>query len=114
MLIKAMLENIGLNVTLVENGKEVVEKAINQDFEVILMDINMPIMNGLEATNSLRKHGISTPIIALTANTMQGKDQKCLAAGYNGFLTKPIQTETLIDKLGKYLTPSLKKTNTTD
>jgi CheY-like chemotaxis protein len=67
------------------------------------MDIQMPKMNGYEAVKALRKHDIKTPIIALTAYAMKGDDKKCLDAGCNGYMAKPVDHEILLEMLDKYL-----------
>jgi len=90
MLVKLLLQRIGFDVTVVKDGGEAVKKAEREEFDLIFMDIHMPNMNGYEATRTLRKKGIATPIVALTANAMKGDDRKCLAAGCNDYLPKPI------------------------
>ena len=72
-------------------------------YDLIFMDIQMPNMNGLEATATLRKNAIETPIIALTANAMKGDDEKCFNAGCDGYLTKPINRKKLLEMIEKYL-----------
>ena len=67
------------------------------------MDIQMPRMNGYEATKALREQGITAPIIALTANVMKGDEEKCLAAGCDGYIAKPIDKAQLVQVLDKYL-----------
>ncbi len=103
ILVKSLLNKIGLTVTIAEDGREAVEKALNQEFDLILMDIQMPNMNGYEATQALRQKGITTPIIAQTANAMKGDDNKCLEAGCDDYLPKPIDRKELLEKLKKYL-----------
>jgi len=103
VLIKLLLERLGLEVTLVEDGKQAVDKALNEDFDLILMDIQMPNMNGYKATGMLREKGIATPIVALTAYAMKGDDKKCLEAGCDNYLCKPIDRVKLIQLISKYI-----------
>jgi CheY-like chemotaxis protein/anti-sigma regulatory factor (Ser/Thr protein kinase) len=102
-LIKLILERLGLEVTIAENGREVVEKATSEHFDLILMDIQMPVMNGYEATMALREQQVTIPIIAVTAYAMKGDCEKCLAAGCDDYLSKPIERKELLKKLQKYL-----------
>ena len=103
VLVKLLLERMGLKVTIAKEGSEAVQKALAGTFELILMDIQMPGMNGYEAARILREKGIATPIIALTANAMKGDDKKCIAAGCDDYLPKPIDRHKLIEKVSKYL-----------
>jgi CheY-like chemotaxis protein len=105
ILIKLLLQKIGFDVTVANNGEEAVKKARKHKFDLIFMDIHMPKMNGYEATRTLRKEGVATPVIALTANAMKGDDRKCFAAGCNDYLTKPIDRKWLLCVLQKYLDP---------
>ncbi|MHC4295556.1 MAG: response regulator, partial [Planctomycetota bacterium] len=90
-----ILEKQGHRVVAAGNGKEVLERLEVEEFDVILMDVQMPDMNGLEATRIIRKNekdsGKHIPIIALTAHAMKGDREKCLAAGMDRYLAKPIQ-----------------------
>ena len=88
------------------DGSQAVQQALEHDYDLILMDMQMPIMNGDEATMELRKKGITTPIVALTANAMDGDDKKCIEAGCDYYLPKPIIREDLMDVLKKYLCPA--------
>jgi len=108
VLIELLLKQMGLDVTIAQDGKEAVEKALSQSFDLILMDIQMANMDGYEATRALRRKGITVPITALTAHAMKGDDQKCIAAGCDGYLSKPIERGRLLQVLRKYL-PSEKK-----
>jgi PAS domain S-box-containing protein len=105
MLIKLLLEKMGLEVTIAEDGNEAVQKVFSQPFDLIFMDIQMPSMNGYEATKILREEGITTPIIALTAHAMMGDDAKCISAGCDDYLSKPINQKELIKTIRKHLTP---------
>jgi CheY-like chemotaxis protein len=106
VLIRAMLERLGLDVTIAEDGRQAVDEALKGHFDLIFTDIQMPHMNGYEATRTLRKQGIETPIIALTANAMKGDDRKCFAAGCDDYLPKPIKANELSRTISKYLAPS--------
>jgi PAS domain S-box-containing protein len=101
--IKLLLSRMGLDVTIAENGMEAVQKCMAQEFDLIFMDIMMPNMNGYEAISELRKKGVLTPIIALTANAMKDDEQKCIEAGSDDYLAKPLDRNKLIGILQKYL-----------
>ncbi len=98
-LAKAILERENMHVTVAHNGREAVDLFMSRDFDSILMDIQMPEMDGYQATAAIRhhekQHGGHIPIIAMTAHAMQGDRQKCLAAGMDGYITKPLHTEDL-------------------
>ena len=93
-LAQGLLERHGHNVTIVSNGREAVEAAADTQFDLILMDVHMPIMDGLEATRAIRARS-AVPIIALTASAMAGDREACMAAGMNDYLTKPIEVDRL-------------------
>jgi two-component system sensor histidine kinase/response regulator len=101
MLIKLLLEKIGFDVTLAEDGAGGIDKAMATPFDIIFMDIQMPGMNGYEASRTLRDNGQKTPIIALTANAMKGDDEKCFAAGCDYYLSKPIDSASLAEIVSK-------------
>ena len=103
MLITKLLEKMGFEVAIAEDGNIAVQKALAQSFDLILMDMMMPNMNGYEATMALRDKGVSTPIIALTANAMKGDREKCLEAGCDDYLSKPIDQGELKRILDKYV-----------
>ncbi|MHC4270707.1 MAG: ATP-binding protein, partial [Planctomycetota bacterium] len=103
MLIKRMLNKMGLEPKVVEDGEKAVEVASSENYDLIFMDIQMPNMNGFEATRLLRQKGVQTPIVALTANALKGDDQKCLKAGCSDYMSKPIKREKLLTVLEKYL-----------
>jgi len=105
ILIEILLKKIGLSASIAADGLQAVELASRESFELILMDIQMPGKNGLDAARELRARGIQTPIIALTANAMKGDRERCLQAGCNGYLTKPVDRSKLIEALRQYLKP---------
>ena len=103
IVIKRILEKAGFEVTVADDGTEALLQAQNGSFDLILMDIQMPNMNGYEATKALRGAGITTPIVAVTANAMKGDDKKCLQAGCDDYMAKPIRRERLLEMLDKHL-----------
>ncbi|MHB9070258.1 MAG: CHASE domain-containing protein [Sedimentisphaerales bacterium] len=105
ILARLLLNRMGLEVTIAEDGNQAVQKALNQKFDLIFMDIQMPFMNGYEATRALREKGITTPIVALTSNAMTGDDKKCIESGCDGYLTKPLDNRELLKIIRKYLPP---------
>jgi len=102
-LIARILNKFGLKVCVVDNGKMALEKSRAQSFDLICMDIEMPVMGGIEAIRTLRKLGCSTPIIALTANTMLEDKARFLEIGCNEVAEKPINRDDLYRKLTKFL-----------
>ena len=98
-----LLKRWGHSVTVVENGSDAVNAWANNDFDVILMDVQMPVMDGLEATQSIRSREAGSnrhvPIIAVTAHAMTGDREKCLAAGMDGYVTKPFKKQALYEAL---------------
>lgn len=103
ILIRKLLEKYGLEVTIADNGQQVVEEALKGSFDLILMDMHMPRMNGYDATRFLREQGCVIPIIALTASALKSDESKCLQAGCDGYLTKPINRAELVKTLQRYL-----------
>ncbi|MDZ7627884.1 MAG: response regulator [Parvularculaceae bacterium] len=98
-IIRRRLERAGHSVTIAENGLAAVERAKLERPDLILMDISMPIMSGIEATQVIRHTPPieQTPIIALTAHAMEGDADKCLAVGCDAFATKPVRFSALLD-----------------
>ena len=101
------LENIGCHATAVANGKEAVETLEKIEYDLVFMDCQMPIMNGYEATETIRNplskvlnHNI--PIIAMTANAMEGDKEKCLMSGMDDYISKPIKMKILADMINKF------------
>jgi len=109
MLTETMLTQAGLEVVSVQNGREALQRTAQEDFDLVLMDVQMPEMDGLEATRRIRKrekkHGTGrVKVIALTALAMQGDREKCLQAGMDDYLAKPIDKTLLLEMLTRYLT----------
>jgi len=107
-LFSIILTKAGAEVTQAGNGRDgvnAVKDSLNNDrpFDIILMDMQMPVMDGLTATQILREMGVKTPIVALTANTEQDEHDQCHAAGFSGFLTKPIHRDTLLSAIANHL-----------
>ncbi|EKO3384677.1 ATP-binding protein [Vibrio fluvialis] len=104
MVIQLLLNRMGYSVTIANNGQhalELIEK--NRSFDLIFMDISMPIMDGIQATRILRSQRLTTPIIALTAHSMNSDHQNCLAAGMNDIVLKPIRSKELQRISDRYL-----------
>ncbi|MDQ7062829.1 MAG: response regulator [candidate division KSB1 bacterium] len=101
-----LLQKLGHQVVVVNNGKEAIKELEKQEFDLVLMDVQMPEMDGLEATRLVRqkeaKTGQHIPIIALTAHAMKGDRERCLAAGMDDYLSKPIQVRNLEILLNRY------------
>jgi PAS domain S-box-containing protein len=102
-LLRLLLQEAGLMVDEAENGRVGLEKAVAGHYDLILMDVNMPDLDGLAATQMLRQRGLKTPIIALTANAMKGFEQECLNAGYSGYFSKPINIDHFMQRMAEFL-----------
>ena len=102
-----MLERQGCSVAIANNGREAVTAVKNSAFDLVLMDIQMPEMDGLEATIKIRENEVAShrriPIIAMTAHAMKGDEEMCVAAGMDGYLTKPVQSKKLFEVIYRAL-----------
>src|SRR5262249_25764180 len=98
-----LLEKRGHTVAIACDGRQAVAALEREDFDVVLMDVQMPVMNGYEATAAIRmmekETGKHVPIIAMTAHVMKGDREKCLAAGMDAYVTKPVQAAELFEAL---------------
>lgn len=101
-LFQLLLERAGARVEIANNGIEGVQRALTQNYDVVLMDVQMPKMDGHEATRTLRKQNYGIPIIALTAHAMKEERERAKHSGFNEFLTKPVLQDQLIDMIAKY------------
>jgi CheY-like chemotaxis protein len=103
-LMRRLLGRHIAEIVSVENGKEAIDAVTNAErehktFDVVLMDMQMPVMNGFQATRILRQRGYRKPIIAVTAHTLEGDREKCLESGCSDYVSKPIDWNALIEKL---------------
>ena len=109
-LMRLILQDCGANVVTCENGKEAIEQLMRKiDFDVVLMDMQMPVLDGYNATRQLRNLKIDVPVIALTANSMKNDDAKCMEAGCSDYLSKPVDTAELIRKITLHLSDEATK-----
>ena len=102
-----ILRSAGISVEIANNGKEAVEAVMNYPYDIVLMDIQMPVMGGYEATKSIRSidRFKDLPIIAMTAHAMQGAREECLEAGMNDYISKPIDPDSLFLTIRKWIKP---------
>jgi CheY-like chemotaxis protein len=102
------IQKLVKNIDVANNGKEALDKFGTSKYDIILMDIQMPVMDGILATKKIREIESSTnhhtPIIAITANALAGDKENCLAAGMNDYISKPFQPEVLVQKIRNLLT----------
>ncbi len=101
-VVKRMVEGGGHEVWHVENGERVLEALGKDVFDLVLMDVQMPRLDGFETTRQLRERGFRVPVVALTANAMAGDRERCLEAGMDGYLAKPVDRTSLLDTLERF------------
>jgi PAS domain S-box-containing protein len=110
-VIRPVLEKLGTRVTMVSNGQKAVQAVRENLYDLILMDIEMPVMDGLEATREIRKmddeQKSAIPIAALTAHALKGDKERFLAAGMDAYITKPVQTGRLIQTISRLISPGM-------
>ncbi|WP_442484426.1 response regulator [Aeoliella sp. SH292] len=102
-LIRLLLERAGAKVRLAENGQVAVDLATQASFDVVLMDMQMPVLDGYSATARIRERGFTGPVVALTAHAMKGDREKCELAGCTDYLSKPVEAGELYALLSKYI-----------
>lgn len=105
MLVKRILTAEGMQVEEADNAESGIEMALRNPPDLILMDVSMPGMDGLTATGEIRRNPVIShiPIVALTANVMEGDREKTLDAGCDGYIGKPIDVDTFVDQVIEYL-----------
>jgi signal transduction histidine kinase len=103
MIVAAMLEETGCDIVEAENGQIAVDLARESDFDLILMDMQMPVMDGLTATREIRKQNATVPIIAMTANAFKEDAEACLSAGMNAHVAKPVEYASFMGILAEHL-----------
>lgn len=112
MVAKKMLERLGLDFEHVTDGAAAIDAALGGAFDVVLMDVSMPNLDGLEATRILRERGYTVPIIAMTAHALKGDRDHAFKVGMSGYITKPVRPNALQDALGKWLSDVPKQVDT--
>ena len=111
----ALLEEIGIQAVVAEDGAKAVDRVSQETFDLVLMDMQMPVMDGVTATQSIRASGVSeVPIIAMTANVMESDVKKCLDAGMNDHIAKPIDPTEMYRTLAKWLPESTRSEKRAD
>ncbi len=108
-IMQAVLKKSEIIVEIVNNGKEAVQAVKNRSFDAVLMDVQMPEMDGYEATRKIREMKSDIPVIAITAHAMKGDEKKCLEAGMDSYISKPINQAALFDTLCKLISPGKKQ-----
>jgi len=103
MLVNAYLTRLGIKAHMAQNGREGVDMALANDYALVLMDLQMPEMDGFEALRALRKEGYQRPIIAVTAHAMKGDRERCIQVGFDDYLCKPLSKQALADCLANFL-----------
>ncbi|MBL4834230.1 MAG: response regulator [Pseudomonas sp.] len=102
-LLRVIMSDAGIEVFTAENGQVALDFLQQQTVDVVLMDVQMPVMDGLTAAGIIRKRSPDLPVIALTADAMSGVQQLCLSAGYSDYLSKPVDIDLLMERLASYL-----------
>jgi PAS domain S-box-containing protein len=102
-LLNVILGDTGIEVVTAENGQQALDNISSKEFDVVLMDVQMPVMDGYTAAGRIRGMNKSLPVVAMTADAMTGAEQKCLDAGYSHYMTKPVDIDALIERLAELL-----------
>ena len=114
MLLKRVLENAGAEVEVAADGQMAVDVLSEKDnenssYDLFVLDMHMPRLSGYDTASAIRRRGITAPIIALTASAMRGDREKCLAAGCDDYLTKPIDRQKLLEKITNLMIAKARK-----
>lgn len=102
LLVTQFLKREGASVAEAADGQEGIDRALSADFDTILMDIQMPILDGHSAVRKLREMGYHKPVLALTAHAMKEEMELALNSGFDDYLTKPLDSKTLVEKISQY------------
>lgn len=102
-LVNMFISKIGAELDIVDNGRMAIEMVGSGKYDLVLLDLQMPVMGGLEAVEEMRRKGYDKPVVAMTANAMQKDKEDCLAAGFDGFISKPINKNELYSVILEYL-----------
>ena len=105
-----MVKRLGLTCDMANNGFEALERIAENQYDIVLMDMNMPVMDGLTATKHIRETGLEIPVVALTAMVIPEEKKKCLDGGCDSFLAKPIRHEALVNVLSEFLESTVVET----
>jgi CheY-like chemotaxis protein/HPt (histidine-containing phosphotransfer) domain-containing protein len=104
LLASAILQRTGAGITEAANGMEAIDLLKKRAFDVVLMDLHLPVMNGFDTTRYIRENlKLDVPVIAITANVINGEESKCLEAGMNGFVSKPYTEKDLLEKIQRII-----------
>lgn len=103
LLVQLALDKMGAQVDCANNGEEGIEKALAKTYDAVIMDMQMPVLDGYSAVRQLRQRGYQTPIIALTAFAMTGDRAKCMEAGCSDYLSKPVDLRTLALTIARHI-----------
>ena len=102
-LLSVILGDTGIEVVTADNGQQALDNISSREFDVVLMDVQMPVMDGYTAAGRIREMNKSLPVVAMTADAMAGAEQKCLDAGYSHYMSKPVNIDALIERLAELL-----------
>lgn len=103
VIVSHMLKSAGANVAVVDNGQAVLDSLRERSYDVVLMDVQMPVMDGFEAVARIRNEGKTIPVIALTAHALRGDREKCLDSGFTDYISKPIEFSALLEQLSPFV-----------
>ena len=103
LLMTLLLKKVGLETEIANGSVQAVEKALAQQFDLIIMDMQMANMDGYEAVKKLRREGVTAPIVAVTADVQEKAESECIKAGCNAYLSKPISRKRLYEMIANYL-----------
>ena len=102
-LLEVLLTDVGIEVVIAENGQIALDLVSDESINMVLMDVQMPVMDGYTAVGLMRERNHTLPVIAMTADAMLGAEQRCLDAGYSEYMTKPVEIDLLINRLADLL-----------